>query len=110
MGFFAGILFWDNPVLELPLPTHPVKECVVAKSIYDEEYRRLVSALRSARLAGGMTQQEVADRMRRPQSFVAKIEGCERRLDVVEFVQLCRALGVDPASFIAEMSSTGPAG
>ena len=55
--------------------------------------------LKAERLTAGLTQQQVADRLGRPQSFVAKVEGCERRLDVVEFVNLCRALGVDPAAF-----------
>lgn len=75
----------------------------MAKSIYDDEYRRLISLLRSERLAVGLTQQEVADRMGRPQSFVAKVEGCERRLDVVEFLHLCRAIGVDPGSFLSQV-------
>lgn len=74
----------------------------MAKSIYDDEYRTLIGLLRSKRLAVGLTQQQVADRMGRPQSFVAKVEGCERRLDVVEFLHLCRAIGVDPGSFLSQ--------
>jgi transcriptional regulator with XRE-family HTH domain len=42
-----------------------------------------------------MTQQQLADRMKRPQSFVAKVEGGERRLDVVEFAEWTIALGAD---------------
>lgn len=72
----------------------------MTKSIYDDEYRRLIGLLRSERQAAGLTQQQVADRMGRPQSFVAKVEGCERRLDVVEFLHICRAIGVDPRNFI----------
>ena len=81
----------------------------MAKSIYDDEYRRLIALLRSARTAKGMTQQELADRLGRPQSFIAKVEGCERRLDVVEFLNVCRALGDDPATFIHDLveSSNG---
>ncbi len=73
--------------------------CGLAKSIWDEEYRKLIDALKMARKSAGLTQQDVADRLGRPQSFVAKVEGCERRLDVVEFLHLCRAIGADPASF-----------
>ena len=72
----------------------------LAKSIYDDEYRRLIGLLRSERLAVGLTQQQVADRLGRPQSFVAKVEGFERRLDVVEFLHLCRAMGVDPGMLL----------
>lgn len=73
------------------------------KSIYDQDYRRLIDALREARTSAGLTQQDVADRLRRPQSFVAKIEGCERRLDLVEFVHLCRALGVAPTAILSAL-------
>lgn len=74
----------------------------MAKSIYDDEYRKLIGMLRSERIAAGLTQQQVADRLGRPQSFVAKVEGCERRLDVVEFLHLCRVLGVEPTLFISQ--------
>ncbi|MEO5614290.1 MAG: helix-turn-helix transcriptional regulator [Cypionkella sp.] len=47
-----------------------------------------------------MTQQEIAERLQRPQSYVAKVEGCERRLDVIEFVRICRAIGVEPVSIL----------
>jgi len=43
-----------------------------------------------------MTQQEVATRLERPQSFVSKYERGERRLDVVEFFRVSRAVGADP--------------
>lgn len=72
----------------------------MAKSIYDEEYRRLIDAIQSARKVAEITQQELADRLGRPQSFVAKIEGYERRLDIVEFLHLCRALGADPGAVL----------
>lgn len=77
----------------------------LSKSIYDEEYRRLISAIREARRTAGITQTELANRLHRPQSFVAKVEGYERRLDIVEFVHMCRALGVDPGQILHE----GPA-
>lgn len=74
--------------------------CRLAKSIWDDDYRKLIDALKTARKSAGLTQQDVADKLGRPQSFLAKVEGCERRLDVVEFLHLCRAIGVEPASFI----------
>jgi DNA-binding XRE family transcriptional regulator len=98
--FQLNILIWDNPVLELPLRGHEVKWNVrLGKSIYDEEYRTLIDALKVARKAAGLTQQDLADKLGRPQSFLAKVEGYERRLDVVEFLHLCRAIGTEPATF-----------
>ncbi|MGA0615655.1 helix-turn-helix domain-containing protein [Paracoccus sp. KR1-242] len=79
----------------------------MSKTIYDREYRQLIDALRSERRAVGLTQQELADRLGRPQSFVAKVEGYERRLDIVEFVQVCRALRLDPATVFAYLNETG---
>ena len=71
----------------------------MGRSIHDDDYRKLIDALKAARMARGLTQQQVADKLKRPQSYVAKIEGRERRLDVIEFVHLCRAMEADPASF-----------
>jgi transcriptional regulator with XRE-family HTH domain len=49
-----------------------------------------------ARKAAGLTQQALAKRLKRHQSFVAKYETGERRLDVIEFLIIARALGADP--------------
>lgn len=80
----------------------------VAKSIYDEEYRKIIDALKAARKSACLTQQDVADRLRRPQSYIAKVEGCERRLDVVEFLHFCRAIGAEPIHFLTDTTSVLP--
>jgi transcriptional regulator with XRE-family HTH domain len=54
-----------------------------------------MAALKQARLDAGLTQTELADRLERPQSFVAKYENGERKVEVVEFVQIVRAIGCD---------------
>jgi transcriptional regulator with XRE-family HTH domain len=53
-----------------------------------------------ARKTAGLTQQNVARRLKKPQSFVAKYERGERRLDVVEFVAITRAIGADPVHIL----------
>lgn len=55
----------------------------------------LMAALKQARLDAGLTQTELADRLERPQSFVAKYENGERKVEVVEFVQIVSAIGCD---------------
>lgn len=72
------------------------------KSIHSETYRALVARLADARRASGLTQQALAERLGKPQSYVAKVEGHERRLDVVEFLEMARALGVDPMPMVGE--------
>ncbi|HNY47635.1 MAG TPA: helix-turn-helix transcriptional regulator [Casimicrobium sp.] len=67
-----------------------------------QELRR---RLRDARLRLGLTQQDVATRLERPQSYVSKYEAGERRLDLVEFIDVCAALTVDAEQFIGEFLS-----
>ena len=45
----------------------------------------------------------LAARLNRPQSFVAKYEGGERRTDVMEFMEIAEAIGFDPDKFIEEL-------
>lgn len=71
-------------------------------------YRTLLSELKGARKNAGMTQAELAAKIGRPQSFIAKIENAERRIDVVELVVLARLLEVDPAAFFARIEAATP--
>jgi transcriptional regulator with XRE-family HTH domain len=75
----------------------------MAKSLHTPEYEYFRALLVAARENARLTQAEVSARLGRPQSFVAKYEGGERRLDIVEFVQVCAALGVDPHAILGEM-------
>jgi len=75
----------------------------LAQSIHTDDYRALTAILTEARRKAGLTQQLVADRLGKPQSYVAKIEGNERRIDVVEFVAFARAMGIDPANLFGEV-------
>ncbi len=55
-----------------------------------------MESLRRARKDAGLSQAELAKRLRRPQTFVSKYELGERRLDVVEFALAAIEIGVDP--------------
>lgn len=68
----------------------------MSKSIHTPEHKKLCDLLIAARKKAGLTQAEVAERLHRPQSFVAKYEGGERRLDVIEFIRVATALELDP--------------
>jgi transcriptional regulator with XRE-family HTH domain len=69
---------------------------------------RLQELLVARRTAAGLSQDEVARRLRRPQSFVSKYENGERRLDVIEFLEVAEAIGIDPRSLIRELAETSP--
>jgi transcriptional regulator with XRE-family HTH domain len=75
------------------------------KSLRSPDHVRLIDLLIAAREKAGMTQQQLADRLGRPQSFVAKYEGGERRIDVVEFIAIARALEMDPARAVREIAA-----
>jgi transcriptional regulator with XRE-family HTH domain len=70
------------------------------KSVYSRDYQRLLTLLVEARQKVGITQQELADKLKRPQSFVSKFEHGERRIDVIEFLQISRAIGADAIALI----------
>lgn len=65
-------------------------------SLFPELYDLILEQLIEARKKAGITQADLASTLGRPQSFVAKYEGRERRLDVAEFLQIARELGADP--------------
>ncbi|MCW7548591.1 helix-turn-helix domain-containing protein [Photorhabdus sp. APURE] len=56
----------------------------------------------------GYTQEKLAQAFGRPQSFIAKVENGERRLDVVEFVRIARLLSLDPAKIVDKIKLKKP--
>jgi transcriptional regulator with XRE-family HTH domain len=68
----------------------------IDKSVHSAEQAAFCELMIAARKKAGLTQQDVAERLNKPQSFVAKYEGGERRIDVVEFLVITRAIGADP--------------
>lgn len=75
------------------------------KTIYSERHQRLLAALIAARKASQLTQAQVASRLGKPQSFVAKVEGGERRLDVIEFLELAETIGADPHAILRQLGA-----
>jgi transcriptional regulator with XRE-family HTH domain len=75
------------------------------KSVHSESQSALCELMIKARKSAGLTQRELATRLRKPQSFVAKYEGGERRIDVVEFLTICQTIGADPAKFLKALKS-----
>jgi transcriptional regulator with XRE-family HTH domain len=84
------------------------------KTLRSSDQQLFLDLLRSARKKAGQTQAALAERLRKPQSFVAKYENGERRIDVMEFVDLARALDADPVAllraFVKAVSQEGEPG
>ena len=70
----------------------------------DPAYRAFVRHLVALRTAAGVSQRELAGRLSRQQSYVAKSENFERRLDPAEFLAFARALGADPVEAFASVA------
>ena len=72
----------------------------MSKSLSNLEGEKLAALLRTVRSEVGLTQAEVADRLEVPQSFVSKYESGERRLDLIELKQICKALKISLVDFV----------
>jgi transcriptional regulator with XRE-family HTH domain len=70
---------------------------------YDLRYDKLQKALIEARHAAGLTQAEVAARLHKHQSFVSKYEMGERKLDVIELIDICEIFEIDPCNFLPKL-------
>jgi transcriptional regulator with XRE-family HTH domain len=73
------------------------------KSPFDPGYIAIIGNLALAREQKGMTQAQLGAAMGESQVFVSRIELKQRRLDVWEFVRVCRALEIDPAQVLTSI-------
>jgi transcriptional regulator with XRE-family HTH domain len=64
------------------------------------EQHRLTDLLRQIRMEAGLRQGDLAKRLRQSQSFVSKYESGERRLDLLELQQICKAVGSSLGKFV----------
>jgi len=69
------------------------------------DQKKLQALLRQVRVRAGLTQEEVARRLDRPQSFVSKYETGERRLDILELRQVLAALGLPLKDFVSTLEA-----
>ena len=71
--------------------------------IQDLRHREVAALLLQLRKERGFLQQDLAYKMRRTQTFVSKYEGGSRRLDVIELLDILKALDADPHEFIDQI-------
>ena len=77
----------------------------VKKATYLAQRKKFLALLRETRTKAGLTQVALASRMHRDQTFVSKYETGERRLDILELRDVCRALGVDFKDFVRDLDA-----
>jgi len=76
------------------------------KSIFSPKYDVFRRCMIAARKDAKLTQATLAKAIEKPQSFIAKYENGERRLDVVEFLIVAHAIGVDPCEILRTVEQT----
>lgn len=73
------------------------------KGIHDDRYRELIDRLVAGRIAAGVSQTVLAGKLGKPQQFVSRYEIGDRRLDAIEYVDVARAIGLDPLQELASV-------
>ncbi|NKC10787.1 MAG: helix-turn-helix domain-containing protein [Gammaproteobacteria bacterium] len=75
----------------------------MTSSVFTKKYEIFRELLVQHRKDAGITQQYLAERLNKPQSFVSKFESGERRLDLIEFLNVAEALQFDVCKFINQL-------
>jgi transcriptional regulator with XRE-family HTH domain len=76
---------------------------LILKTLRSRRHRALCAALKSARKAAHLSQEELASRLKTSQTVIARIEIGERRIDVIEFIDLAKVLRLDPRTLLTEL-------
>lgn len=77
----------------------------MTKSVFTDRYRLFLQLLIHERRDKGITQVQLAGKLQKPQSYVSKYENGERRLDVIEFLEIADCIGIDAAEFIKKLQN-----
>ena len=75
----------------------------MVKTLGTERHKALIALLIEKREAAGLTQTDLADRLGEYQSFVARLESGQRRVDVIEYLELATILGFDAAEELRKL-------
>lgn len=70
-----------------------------------EDYKLIGELLCTVREQAGFSQQELASRLKKPQSFVSSYERGQRRLDLLEFIKIATTIGADPDKLFSRVSA-----
>jgi ribosome-binding protein aMBF1 (putative translation factor) len=81
----------------------PIRATSLRKTLRSRGHQALIQILVEARERAGMTQRDLAARIKRPHSFVGRMEAGERRVDVIEFIEIAKVLGADPKELFEKL-------
>jgi transcriptional regulator with XRE-family HTH domain len=77
----------------------------LSKSLHSPEHLKLIDMITRHRRAAGYTQEYVSRAIGQHQSYIAKLETRQRRLDVVEYIAIAKVIGFDPAAEISTLAA-----
>ena len=80
----------------------------MSKTVFTGAHKHLVRVLKDARKKSGLKQEELAERLGRERTMISLIETGQRRVDVLEFYAIAKALGLNPAELFDELSDKLP--
>lgn len=81
---------------------HLIKYGNMDKSIHSHLYHQVIGR-RGKREKLGITQVQLADLLKVNQTFISRVETCDRRLDIIELHHICQVLDVSFVDFIQEV-------
>jgi ribosome-binding protein aMBF1 (putative translation factor) len=76
------------------------------KTIHSKRHKRLVELVTAERKNAGIRQVQLAKKLKKSQTWIARLEGGERRLDVVELIDLAEAIGFDAPAIVANVQQS----
>jgi transcriptional regulator with XRE-family HTH domain len=77
----------------------------MTRSVFTEHYRYFLQLLIQERKNAGLSQQQLANKLNRPQSYISKYECGERRLDVIELLEVSEAIGFNVITLIQKLKT-----
>ena len=75
----------------------------MTKSIFTNNYQLLLQLLVTARKKSGITQQQLAKKLGKNQSYISKYENAERRLDIIEVIAISKAINFNPVELMNDI-------
>jgi DNA-binding transcriptional regulator YiaG len=75
----------------------------MTKSVFSKEYSLFLSVLISMREETGLSQRGLSKKLKKVATYVSKYERGERRLDLIEFLEIAKALKADPCDVINKL-------
>ena len=98
---FSGSTVYTAPVLGAICLELYIKR--VTKSVFTQRYKLFLSLLVSAREEKRLSQRALSEMLKKAPTYVSKYERGERRLDVIEFLDIAKTLEADPHEIIKKL-------